>query len=91
MSRRNGRFLASLVAAVRYHHAPLQAEPASLLPCIVHVADAICLTLGIGLGMDGLAYALQPEALAALNLTDVDFEEIANQTCDTLTQAGQIF
>ena len=81
----------SLVAAVRYHHAPLEAEPNSLLPCIVHVADAICLTLGVGLGMDGLAYALQPEALAALNLTDADFEEVANQTCDTLTQAGSVF
>ena len=82
---------ANLVSAVRYHHRPLQDEPKSLLPCIVHVADAICLTLGIGLGMDGLTYALQPEALAALNLTDADFEEVANQVCDTMTQAGSVF
>lgn len=81
----------SLVVAVRYHHAPMQAEPVSLLPCIVHVADAICLTLGIGLGMDGLAYKLSPEALAALNLTDKDFEEVASQVCDTMTQAGPVF
>jgi putative nucleotidyltransferase with HDIG domain len=81
----------SLVAAVRYHHTPLEAPTDSPLPCLVHVADAICLTLGIGLGLDGLAYVLQPEALTRLHLTAEDFEEVASQTCDMLTQAGQIF
>ena len=81
---------ASLVTAVRWHHAPLEC-PSSLLPCLVHVADAVCLTLGIGLGLDGLAYTLHPEALAALGLTDADFEQVASQTCDTLAQAGPVF
>jgi len=81
----------SLVAAVRHHHAPLESPSPSLLPCLVHVADAICLTLGIGLGLDGLAYTLHPEALAALGLTDADFEQVAGQTCDTLAQAGPMF
>ncbi len=82
---------ASLVSAVRYHHAPLDAPGDSPLPCLVHVADAICLTLGIGLGIDGLAYTLQPEALARLQLTADDFEEVASQTCDTLSEAGSVF
>lgn len=81
----------SLVSAVRYHHAPMEANLASPLPCIVHIADAISLMLGIGLGMDGLAYALDPGALAALNLTDADFEQIAGQTCDTIHKAGSMF
>ena len=79
---------ASLVAAVRWHHAPLESPSPSLLPCLVHVADAVCLTLGVGLGLDGLAYTLHPEALAALDLTPADFEQVASQICDTLAEAG---
>ena len=82
---------AALVSAVRYHHAPLDAPTDSPLPCLVHVADAICMTLGIGLGLDGLAYTLQPEALARLGLTVEDFEAVANQTCDMLAEAGPLF
>ena len=82
---------ASLVAAVRYHHTPLDAPGDSPLPCLVHVADAICLTLGIGLGLDGLAYTLEPEALSRLQLTADDFEEVASQTCDMLSEAGPLF
>ncbi len=81
----------ALVLAVRRHHAPLESPSSSLLPCLVHVADAVCLTLGIGLGLDGLAYTLHPEALAALGLTPEDFEAVASLTCDTLAQAGPGF
>jgi len=82
---------ASLVTAVRWHHAPLQSPSPSLLPCLVHVADAVCLTLGVGLGLDGLAYTLHPEALAALDLTPADFEQVTSQTCDALAEAGPVF
>jgi len=81
----------SLVLAVRWHHAPFDSPSPSLLPCLVHVADAVCLTLGIGLGLDGLAYTLHPEALAALDLTAEDFEQVASQSCDTLAQVGPVF
>lgn len=82
---------AALVSAVRYHHTPLDSPTDSPLPCLVHVADAICMTLGIGLGLDGLAYTLQPEALARLGLSAADFEAVAGQTCDTLAEAGPLF
>ena len=81
----------SLVSAVRYHHAPLEAEGPSPLPCLVHVADAVCLTLGIGLGLDGLAYTLEPEALRRLGLTEADFEQAAGRTCDLLAEAEPLF
>jgi len=81
----------SLVSAVRFHHVPLEAPAHSPLPSLVHVADAICLTLGIGLGVDGLAYALEPQALANLNLTEDDYEQVASLTCDALSEAGPLF
>jgi putative nucleotidyltransferase with HDIG domain len=80
----------TLVTAVRYHHSPSQI-PDNLLAALVHVADTICLTLGIGLGVDGMAYTLDPNALAMLHLTEDDFEQVASQTCDTLSEAGSMF
>ena len=81
----------SLVSAVRHHHAPLQAPADSPLPCLVHAADGICLTLGIGLGVSSSTGPLQPEALSVLGLTLEDFEEVARQTCDLLAEAGPLF
>jgi len=82
---------APLVSAVRWHHQPLEAGGDPTLPCLVHLADAICLTLGVGLGLDGLAYTLHPEALTVLGLTEEDFEQVAGQVCDTLTLAGPVW
>ncbi len=81
----------SLVSAVRHHHSPLQAPGDSPLPCLVHAADAVCLTLGIGLGLGSRTDTLQTEALSALGLTAEDFEEVARQTCDLLAEAGPLF
>ena len=60
----------SLVHAVRHHHAPLGAKQPTALACIVHVADVVCLMLGVGLGADGLSYSLDPRVLDLLKLTD---------------------
>ena len=76
---------------MRYHHAPLAAPTPSPLPGLVHVADAVCLTLGIGLGIDGLSSRLDPAVLAGLHLTEDDFEQVASETCDTLSEAGPAF
>ncbi len=81
----------ALVSAVRHHHVPLDAPGDSPLPCLVHAADAVCLTLGIGLGLSGRTDTLQTEALSALGLTAEDFEEVARQTCDLLAEAGPLF
>ena len=81
----------ALVGAVRHHHAPLDAAMPSPLPGLVHVADAVCLTLGIGLGIDGLASHLDPAVLTSLHLTPEDFEQVTSETCDTLSEAGPGF
>ena len=64
----------SLVHAVRYHHAPLSSKQPTALACLVHVADIVCLMLGVGLGADGLSYPLDPKVLDLLKLTDADVE-----------------
>ena len=81
----------SLVSAVRWHHAPSDAPLDSPLPCLVHIADAVCQALGADLGMGGLVPALHPDALSQLRLTAEDFEEVAMQTRALLAAAGPLF
>lgn len=77
-------FPAALVEAVRTHHRPGEAVIDPQLARIAHLADALTMTLGMGLGADGLAYNLHEEALRSLGLTDTDrldalVEALANQ------------
>lgn len=64
----------TLAHAVRYHHAPLAPRNPSALCCLVHVADVICLMLGVGLGGDGMIYPLDRRVLGILKITDGDIE-----------------
>ena len=53
----------TLVDAIGHHHTPELSNINPLLVSIVHIADAITMMMGIGLGLDGLAYNLSPIAL----------------------------
>jgi HD-like signal output (HDOD) protein len=67
---------ASLALAMRYHHNPMGLEtPDHTVECI-HIGDYMTMTLGMGIGVDGLRYELQHECLTSLGLTETDFEEI---------------
>lgn len=43
---------------------------------VIHVADQVCIMLGIGVGTDGLAYRFHKKALKALALDARDLQEI---------------
>lgn len=59
-------FPAALIESVRTHHAPSLARLDPNLARISHLADALTMTVGVGLGADGLAYALDEASLRAL-------------------------
>jgi HD-like signal output (HDOD) protein len=61
-------FPATLVEAVRCHHQPAAATLDPTLSHISHLADALTMTLGMGLGGDGLAYRLDERSVVALGL-----------------------
>ncbi len=65
-----------LVQTIRYHHMPSQQPEWSSLTAIVHLADVLCLTLGIGIGTDGLKYALEDGILEKLNLSQEMVEDV---------------
>jgi putative nucleotidyltransferase with HDIG domain len=55
-----------IVSAIRYHHEPSQSQTDRGLVDAVHAADIICLAAGVGVGEDGLRYALDPRVRAAM-------------------------
>jgi putative nucleotidyltransferase with HDIG domain len=55
-----------LLSAVRHHHNPAEGKDGGPLVPVVHIADAVCLMMGIGLGLDGFSYHVDVQALAAL-------------------------
>lgn len=61
-------FPASLVESVRTHHDPEDAKIDPALARISHLADALTMTVGMGLGSDGLAYKLDARSLEALGI-----------------------
>jgi len=71
-----------LVEAIAYHHEPEQAQVNPRLTAIVHLADAICVAMGIGLGIDGLLYPVSPQALEILGLQQSDIDSILSEMVD---------
>lgn len=67
-----------LVAAIGYHHEPASAPAGRGLTAVVHVADAIVLSLGIGIGRDQLYYNVDGGILGQLGLKENDIEELVS-------------
>ena len=75
---------APLVDAIAFHHHPHMAETAPLLAAIVHIADAVCLRLGIGLAHNQFLPTVSPDALSILSLTDTEVDFLTNLYGDIL-------
>ncbi|MCC6444589.1 MAG: HDOD domain-containing protein [Armatimonadetes bacterium] len=80
-----------LIQCIRFHHTPGSTDPIQPLSAIVHVADIICMTMGIGVGGDGLLYPLEPAALQLLGLQQSQLEEIISSFIETISQARPAF
>jgi putative nucleotidyltransferase with HDIG domain len=81
---------AGIVHAVRWHHEPEKAEQPDPMLDVVHVANMLCLMIGIGVGRDGLNYQPSPVVTRRLGLTTAHLEKVASQTlqwANELTQA----
>ncbi|MGE3234878.1 MAG: HDOD domain-containing protein [Thermoleophilia bacterium] len=61
-------FPPELEEAIRYHHSPNEARLKPALSHCVHLADAACMMLGVGLGVDGMMYAIDPDSMAVLGV-----------------------
>ena len=81
----------ALVHAVRWHHNPENAEEIHPSTDIVHVANMLCLMLGIGVGREGLQYQPSPVVTRRLGLKPFHLERLASQTIQTMGELADIF
>lgn len=68
-----------IVNAVRWHHSPESADRADKMLDIIHVANVLCLMIGIGVGRDGLQYLPSEEVVERLGLAPIHLEKVASQ------------
>jgi HD-like signal output (HDOD) protein len=76
-----------LRSIVRYYQEPENAPAEHRLEVsIVHIANAICLMGGIGIGNDGLYHEIKDSAIKKVGLTPGELEELYARVPDILKQ-----
>ncbi len=80
----------NITLAIRYHHDPSHSG-GNILAYIVHLADAVAMMTGLGLGIDGILYKMDEKALSFLGLTEEFLSEIMVEAIDaTKNISGQV-
>lgn len=82
-------FPEGIVQAVRWHHEPERSERTDPMLDVVHVANMLCLMIGIGVGRDGLNYRPSPVVTKRLGLTTSHLEKVASQTLQWASELSQ--
>ncbi|HOT43257.1 MAG TPA: HDOD domain-containing protein [Spirochaetota bacterium] len=76
-----------LRSIVRFYQDPSASPPEHMLEVsIVHIANAICLMGGVGIGSDGLYHEIKDEAIKKTGLTQAELEELYTRVPDILKQ-----
>jgi putative nucleotidyltransferase with HDIG domain len=80
-----------IINAVRWHHAPESADRINTMLDVVHVANVLCLMIGIGAGPNGLQY--QPSGVVSerLGLKSCHLEKVASQTLHWTNELSEVF
>ncbi len=77
-------FPKDLVEAIGLHHTPEKAKENIYLVSIVHVADAITMMMGIGLGIEGMTYNFSQIAIDTLDLNENELQLIISDVSDLI-------
>ncbi len=80
-----------IVNAVRWHHDPESADQSDLMLDIVHVANVLCLMIGIGVGRDGLQHQPCGAVVKRLGLASHHLEKVASQTLQWVEELSDVF
>jgi len=86
---RRWRLPNTLVDAIAHHHNPSEADEGFLLAAAVHVADAAAMSLGIGIGKDGLQYILDEAACEKVGWSDSMFNDLSARIIPFVEEADQ--
>ncbi len=79
----------NIVHAVRWHHAPEKFGTVDIMLDVVHVANMLCLMIGIGVGREGLLHEPSPVVTRRLGLEPPHLEKVASQTLQWVSELSQ--
>ncbi|HOE95820.1 MAG TPA: HDOD domain-containing protein [Candidatus Sumerlaeota bacterium] len=79
-----------LIEAIAYHQMPDAAKLAPKLVAQVHLGNILCISFGIGVGSDGLAYTFHPHALAAIGMEVSDLFRLSLDVHDDYKKAEEL-
>ena len=74
------RFGKKLIYIIRNHHMSEEACRDDAETALVYLADIVCMMMGFGTGVDGLAYRFYGDVLNRMNLNDHDLQKIIYET-----------
>ena len=80
-----------LINVVRWHHDPEGAEHPAVLLDVVHLANVICMMLGMGSGREELQLEPSPASVKRLGLKARHIEMLASQTLQWVNELSHIF
>ncbi len=83
-------FPPSIVSAVRWHHNPESAECPDMMLDIIHVANVLCLMIGVGVGRDGLQYQPSEAAIGRLGLEPRHLEKVASHVLQWVNELTSV-
>ena len=83
-------FPQELIAIVLQHHHPENAEAYQDAALMIHLADTLVYSIGVGDGIDGLRYKVAADAAGILGLQSKHIEQIASNTWEKLNEWNDI-
>jgi putative nucleotidyltransferase with HDIG domain len=79
----------NLVQAVRHHHEPEALSHPDITTDVVHVADALCLMMGMGVGREGLRYELASDVTTRLGLETAHLEAVGAEAIESVDELSR--
>lgn len=80
-----------ICSVVRYHHHPSDCPTIVALVDCVHIADFLAMSMGFGLGGDGLQYAIDPKSLERLGIKFEDIDKVTDAFVESYERYETMF
>lgn len=78
-------FPVDLVEVIRWHHEPTKAEGNKKLCTIVHLADALTVMMGLGMGIDGFLEPIAEGEITKMGFTQKVIDDVISEITDYFT------
>ncbi len=83
-------FPEALCRAVRWSHTPDEAAPTTAMADMLHICNVLCLSIGIGMGREGLRYKSSPAAARRVGVAPGTLELVASHTLQWINDLADI-